>query len=514
LQRIAAMPEDQRKEFVKKILKELRKTQGLKEEGSTLTGGFGTVPADLFSTSQGNKGEWYFYNTTLRTKGALDFKSVWGNRPNVDNWRRLQAVANQKNLNRPTTSTRDSATVSADTKSTAPEELTFESMYSKLPLTDEQLKISNDSIKNAMFALGKIYTEDVEDCRAAIKTFEELRTRFPQYDKMDEVLFQLYYCYNKNAQTAEAAQVKSELGSKYANSNYTSIVTSGKNPRTEINNEATRTYENIYDQFIEGNFDLAMAQKRIADSTYGENYWTPQLLYIESVYDIKQHNDSAATVELKHIVNKYPNTPLASKAATMIDVLGRRKQIEEELANLKIEMPQPPEEKKPVADTVVARPPVKADSVAVKKPVANQVRTGSVVKKNVNPVIPFAFNSAAPHYVIVILNKVDPVFGNEARNAFNRYNKEKFYNKTFDLTVLNIDPENKLLLIKPFDNAQAAMDYIQQVKPKAATDIVPWLKPDKYSFSIISEQNLGILQSNPDLAAYKRFLEQNLPGKF
>ena len=115
---------------------------------------------------------------------------------------------------------------------------------------------------------------------------------------------------------------------------------------------------------------------------------------------------------------------------------------------------------------------------------------------------------------MIILNKVDPVFGNEAKNAFARYNSEKYYNKTFSSSVLNIDPENKLLLIGPFDNAQAAMDYIQQVKPKAASDIVPWLKPDKYSFWIISEQNLGILQSNPDIAAYKRFLEQNLPGKF
>ena len=197
----------------------------------------------------------------------------------------------------------------------------------------------------------------------------------------------------------------------------------------------------------------------------------------------------------------------------MIDVLGRRKQIEAELTNLQIEIP---EEKKPTIDTVFTKPTIKADSAVVNviKPVETRVKTDSVTKKTVIPVIPFAFNAATPHRVMIILNKVDPVFGNEAKNAFARYNSEKYYNKTFSSSVLNIDPENKLLLIGPFDNAQAAMDYIQQVKPKAASDIVPWLKPDKYSFWIISEQNLGILQSNPDVAAYKRFLEQNLPGKF
>ena len=115
---------------------------------------------------------------------------------------------------------------------------------------------------------------------------------------------------------------------------------------------------------------------------------------------------------------------------------------------------------------------------------------------------------------MIILNKVDVVFGNETKNAFARYNSEKYYNKTFELNTINLDTDNKLVLIKPFANAQQAMDYIQDVKPKAASEIVPWLKRDKYSFSIISDQNLEILKSNPDLIAYKLFLDQNLPGKF
>src|SRR5207249_1494239 len=50
LQRIAAMPEDQRKEFVKKILKDLRKKEGFKEGDTKLTGGIGSKPTDLFTT--------------------------------------------------------------------------------------------------------------------------------------------------------------------------------------------------------------------------------------------------------------------------------------------------------------------------------------------------------------------------------------------------------------------------------------------------------------------------------
>jgi len=514
LQRIAALPEDQRKEFVKKLLKDIRKKTGLKEtDVDKLTPGFGTVPADIFTSTQSTKGEWYFYNTTLKTKGASDFKARWGNRPNADNWRRMQAVANQRNIR-----TTNNTTIIADNtqKNIEPQELTFDNLYKNLPLTGEQLKVSNDSIQNAMFEIGKIYAEDIEDCNGVIATYEQLRSRFPQFSKMDEVLFHLYYCYNKNGDATTAAQRKSEMNSKYPGSNFTTIVTTGKDPRSKTNTEATKTYEDIYELFIEGKFDDAVAQKKIADSLYGENYWSPQLLYIESVYYIKQRDDSTAITELQKIKNKYPGTPLAQKATTMIDVLGRRKQIEEELTHLQIQEPQPEVKKPVVTDTVVTNPAVvKTDTAVIKKPATNPTKTDTTVaRKNAAPILGFKFNAAAGHYVMIILNKVDIVFGNETKNAFARYNSEKYYNKTFEINTINLDADHKLVLIKPFANAQEAMDYIQDVKPKAASEIVPWLKADKYSFSIISDQNLEILKSNPDLTAYKLFLDQNLPGKF
>jgi outer membrane protein assembly factor BamD (BamD/ComL family) len=370
-----------------------------------------------------------------------------------------------------------------------------------------------------LFELGKIYANGVEDCGLVINTYEELRTKFPKFDKMDEVLFHLYYCYNKNGDEAKATELKSEMNSKYSSSNFTSIVTTGQDPNSKVKEEATKTYEDIYELFIEGKFDEAVAQKKIADSIHGETYWTPQLLYIESVYYIKQRNDSTAIAELKKIQAKYPGTPLADKATTMIDVLGRRKQIEDELTNLDIKRYEPEVKKQPVVDTtvtVVTRQNigVRPDSAGAKKPVTTRVRVDSVTKKTVAPVLAFSFNPQAPEYVMIILNKVDVVFGNETKNAFARYSSEKYYNKTFEISSVPLDADNKLVLIKPFENAQAAIDYIKDAKPKAATEIIPWLKADKYSFSIISDQNLEVLKANPDLTAYKLFLEQNLPGKF
>ncbi|HEU4633945.1 MAG TPA: hypothetical protein VFS22_08175, partial [Flavisolibacter sp.] len=66
LQRIAAMPEEERKDYITKLVKKLRKQQGLADEGSNPTAGNANpfnnpAPTDLFNNQ--TKGEWYFYNS-------------------------------------------------------------------------------------------------------------------------------------------------------------------------------------------------------------------------------------------------------------------------------------------------------------------------------------------------------------------------------------------------------------------------------------------------------------------
>jgi hypothetical protein len=69
-------------------------------------------------------------------------------------------------------------------------------------------------------------------------------------------------------------------------------------------------------------------------------------------------------------------------------------------------------------------------------------------------------------------------------------------------------------LIGSFNSAQEAVDYVQRTKPLSPKEIVPWLKSDKYSFTILAKDNLQALLNLKDLNQYKIFLEQNLPVKF
>ncbi|MDZ4796079.1 MAG: hypothetical protein SGI83_17495 [Bacteroidota bacterium] len=510
LQRIAAMSEDERKDFVKKLVRDIRKKQGLKEQTLTSAGPAFVTP-NLFPSVQ-PKGEWYFYNSSSKTRGLNEFKAKWGNRPNIDNWRRSSTI-NGAILNNQQGNTGNQQ---GDNKG-ADGALTYEDLYANLPLTTEQLQKSNDSLQTALFALGKIYVQEIEDCKAGTESLESLRSRFPEFNKMDEVLFNLYYCYNKNGEVAKAATIKKLMGDKFGSSNFTTIVTTGKNPQATGNTEATKAYEKIYDLFIEGKFEQAIADKKIADGLYGKNFWTPQLLYIEAVYHIKQRNDSIAVQVLNSIVKQFPNTPLAGRATNLLDVLGRRAQIEEELRNLNITRMQ--------GDTTTRKTPVivtvtgpKTDSVKVQPPVVTKppkpVTDTVAVKPPVTVATSYKFNANEPYYVVLVLNKVDPVFVNEAKNAFARFNRDTYYNKTMAADLFDLDAENRILLLSPFKDAAEATAYVEAVRPRTPSEILPWLRGGKYSFIILSNPNFDVLKTNKDIEAYKAFLNQHFPGKF
>jgi outer membrane protein assembly factor BamD (BamD/ComL family) len=568
LQRIAAMPEEERTTYINKLLRKLLKEQGLSD--ATLTSGT-LIPSnnapDLFQSSQ-SKGEWYFYNSNLKTQGAAQFKQVWGNRPNADNWRRFSNVSQQlatKNNNNNNISTNQTNDQNLQPVDNTP---SFTNLLNNLPLTDEQLRVSNDSISNALFGLGTVFLNETEDYLSAIDAYEKLRSHYPSYPKMSEVLFNLYYAYKKAGNEVEANKIRQLLMSQYPTSRFAGIVSTGKDPlATGKSEEVTRTYNDVYNLFIEGRFEEAEAAKKQADSIYKTNYWQPQLLYIEAVYHIRQREDSVAKNSLQTLIGQNPNSPMAAKAQTMIDVLNRRAQIEDELSRYQIQrvedtttsnpviqpiVQSPPRKKDTVGnmpkvvlnqspvkndtltknpmvttppikkDTVVTKPnvvinnPPKKDTVAKKPVVINPpaIKKDTIANKPLRKAGEYYFDSTTKHYAAIILNKVDPLFVTEVKNAYFRFNREHYRDKTFNMNVVDLDATRKIILVGDFASAREALSYMQYAKQSAASEVMPWLTADHYSFSIITDDNLPVLLEKKDTEQYRKFLVQNLPGKF
>jgi outer membrane protein assembly factor BamD (BamD/ComL family) len=522
LQALAKLPADQREAIVRKKVKQIRKEQGLAAEETN--GGNPAVrpqSTDLFADPKNT--EFYFYNASLKARGFSEFRSKWGQRPNADNWRR--AAANSRMVSAGSNATGTVKTDSANTGNAA----SYDALLSTIPLDEEKLAASNKHIMEALYSEAKTFSEKLEDYPSAIETYEELMRRFPNNPYKEEVLFNLIYAYQKTGDKSKADQYRTQLSNGDATNKWVQLI---KNPQSgntgNKNTAATKKYEEIYNLFIEGKFDQAKEEKKAADNQYGTSYWTPQLLFIESIYYIKQKEDTAAIRVLSSLVSLHASSPMAERAKTMIDVLKRRNEIENYLSNLQVQRKEdntartitqssdavkqqetktqdvPPVAKQDVPPAKQEAPPVKTEIPQPKK----ETLTPPIVNKS------FTFVPTDAHYVVVVLDKVDPVYASEAKNAFNRFNKERYYQQQIEMSSVQLNEALHLVLQGPFSDANAAVDYINKTQPQTRSRILPWLAADKYSFLVISAANLNVLKENKDMTGYKQLIQQAFPGKF
>lgn len=600
LQWIAGLSADDRDAYIKKLLKAMNRRGGSNDDeestGNNFTfSGNGSGPTDLFGSSSGNA-DWYFYNPSLKSKGYTDFKTKWGNRPNVDNWFLSALAAKQRVVSR-NGPIQGEAADSAVKQAASPTN-SYASLLANIPLDSLHMSKSRDSVEKAYLAMGIAFQDELPDYLSAIAAYDSILVKFPQTRLREEVIFHLFYCYRKLGDNARADDALSSLRSQYPSGKYTArlLDASEKSPGEGPRVAATREYDAVYNSFIEGDFARAETEKRIADSLYGEKYWTPQLLYIEAVYYAHNREDNLAINGLNKVVMRYAGTPMAFKARTLIDVLGRRRQIEDYLTHLQITR-EPDDSVIAASDIKIApnsmatgglspdtsaagRPRIgpapnvpkqkqdsfllahqnallkmrqlnrlkadsaqlsvlrkEADSVqALQRKVHNNMTKSLQLKKLADslqaallqvgtdslqlamamtaPKSSYVFRPDQPHSVAIWLSKVDPVYATETGNAFNRYNRETYYNKTLDISTVAINDSIKLVLISGFDSAAEALNYLDKAKVLAPREIIPWLPAGKYAFLIFIPENLELLKSNKDMNAYRNFLRANYPGRF
>jgi hypothetical protein len=473
----------------------------------------------LFSADS-QKGEWYFNNPSLISQGKIEFKNRWGERPNVDNWRRSSTFNSIKNVTQNGTESINENEIPLEDSSIS----TMETLLEKIPITPEKLLASNERRFSAFSELGDIFKNKLDDCKESIYWNERLINEYSSISNLGQKYFDLSFCYKKEGNKEKSTLYQNLLSSKFPESNLNLFL---KDPlamekiEKEKELKATNTYEEIYNLMISGKFDEALIKKKIADSTYGENNWSPQLLYIESLYYINKRQDSIAIETLGKIITLYPNSPLSEKAQLFASVISRRSEIEKELKEKTIEKEQETVidwiEDGPLSRTKVSD--IKIDSMVKDKGIIKLAQpikidsTSLVSNKKKITDEKYSFDLNETQFALLILNDVDIIYTNEAKRAITNYNNRSFSNKNLVIQQEKIDGKT-ILKISEFKNTLEAIDYIDIARKLGPTEIFPWLPAQKYSFLLISPSNFKILTEENKIQPYLEFIKIQLPGKF
>ncbi|MDX2249917.1 MAG: tetratricopeptide repeat protein [Bacteroidia bacterium] len=143
---------------------------------------------------QSQGGVWYFDNPAAVSSGKLQFEQMWGKRINEDNWRRSKKMSEM---------------ALADDSDSRPEQPTEKvdstllkqygdkyKYYKDIPTDSEGITAANIKIEDALYNLGQLYVQKLNEPDSAIKILESLLDRYENSEYTLRARYSLYNLYN------------------------------------------------------------------------------------------------------------------------------------------------------------------------------------------------------------------------------------------------------------------------------------------------------------------------------
>lgn len=515
---LASLSENQRKAILVKTLKAIRKAKGLQEEpsnnwtnnGNSNTNSNSETGSTLFASGNAAASTFYFSNNALKSKGFTEFKTKWGGRPNVDNWRRQSA------MEMGTPGAVNDQPSKPDNENNE-DDITLEDLEANIPLTEEAKAKALSIQEMAYLNISHTLIFAINEPAGALPILDSILEKSTQQEHINKALELLYHAYRKLNLPQKAQAIRSEL-IRLTNNDPDKKVQEGK---TELQ-KLEKTYEDVYQLLIEGKFDEALEKRKNMPTADSNSFWAPKLLFLEAIYHIRQQKDSLAITALQSISKNYAGSELAGNAAIWTDVLQRRKEIELYLSKLEIQKSEEIETERmtDVSDKNIAtnEKPISQPKATINRP--SEIQQKQIEIKKSEPSTSkegpkeYVFNSTSTHFAVLLLEKVDPVFISEARNAMNRYHQTRMSQAGLSTQIQKINEEYSVLLVGTFSQAGTAIDYLDKIQPITSQQILPWLAKDKFRWMIISPENLELLLQKKDISNYKEFLHLAIPAKF
>lgn len=334
LQRLAALPERERMEAIQKIIAQVKAeeeeaVQKAAQEQAILSN---MDVGDQLQPIGGNmltSKEWYFYNPDLKEKGKLEFQKKWGKRKLEDNWRRanktVQLFAQENGETNIMENLSDTTVFQTITDNKNP------AFYlQQLPLTPAQLEKSNQEMATAMFNLGMIYYDKLQDVPMAIKTFEEFVSRFKQHPRLSEAYFQLYLMESKMGNRDKAEQWRTKLITEFPETTFARLLSKPDYPERlkRMYQEQDFIYRLAYQAYTKNDFNAVFQYKEYMEQNYPTSPLMPKFLFLEALSIGKTSSSERFEKELSNLISAYPESDVSSMAKDILALIKQGKQVQ------------------------------------------------------------------------------------------------------------------------------------------------------------------------------------------
>ena len=406
------------------------------------------------SSSRVEPSTFFAYNDKTVKKGKKDFDKRWNRRPLEDNWRRSSR-----------TGLRDIEEEDDIAAKRAELELTdddIKKIFKDVPSTPESIKVVEKKIDDALFKLGQLYRERLDNNAKTVEALEELLNRFPETDHELDAWYYLYLAHTDLGNKAEAKKYFDKIVEKYPNTTYARVLTDPNflQDTQEEERKLVIYYNATYEQFQADQHQKAKDRIAKVEGLFGNKHsMKAKFALLNAMCIGKLEGKEAYIKSLKEIVAKYPKTDEEKRAKEILRLLNAG--IDE-----------------------VARNSKSGDGKSKYKVEDNKV-----------------------HYFIVVLEK-GGIKLTDAKNKVSNYNKK--YHKLDRLRISNIylgaKTDTPILVIRRFKKKADAMKYYNGI----LTNKAEYLGKDaQYQFFAVTQHNYRQILKSKSLDGYDEFFREN-----
>ncbi|TFV96075.1 gliding motility protein [Algoriphagus kandeliae] len=428
----------------------------------------------LAFSDRGSGSTFYFDNAVAMQQGAIDFRRVWGNRPLQDNWRRSAAVFQ---TNSPTSPESQPDSLSSSEENPLSQLPDIESLLAQIPQSEEEIATLNEELEESYFELGKLLYFDLEEDEASIDNLEILVREYPTSSRKPEAYYLLYLAQKDRGGNFQ--QYVSRLNREFPESQYTFSV---NNPDAASGNLAylasSKNYEQAYDMYYAGQYRQArqLIQRTLEEYPLTRN--TERLLLLDIMVTGKIESKDRFRGRLEAYIENSQDEQLVELARNMLKPLLSA----EELAALN-----------PVDSTALDSANqvlAEADSTAIKPDLSDS---------------PFKLNENQTHIMVLVMNPEEAEQFQGVIGDLENFHAKNFSNARLRTGNMNMNRENAIFIISPFNNAEKAKEYYQKfMEDFESPNITDKIKGNAFFISI---ENFQTLNRTKNIEEYRAFFK-------
>lgn len=325
VQRIAMMDEKSRDKYLKDVVKQLKKEEELrKQREAERAAQMRELQESYAQQNAGGGNKWYFSNTKAMQEGMEEFRKVWGQRENEDNWRYSSIPAEMSFEEEEVNDSIPEDSLATERDEISIEDLTPEDLMGDIPLTDSAMAASNERLLEALYSSGMIYKDQLNEKEMGARQFQRVVDHDVENEHNVLSAFQLYKIYEKS-NSSKAETNKQYILNNYPNSDYANYL---RDPEYFVKKKerdalALKEYLRSVERYERGLFYPIIVKADDVIESEPDNIFRKEYFLLKAMAMGQINADKTSLIPvLEQAIEEYPETEVATRAQEMIDLIN------------------------------------------------------------------------------------------------------------------------------------------------------------------------------------------------